>query len=598
MSNDIQNVLWLQENEILGNKLELIRSKLTNKFVAPESSQCIHDKEHCQRIENAIHHLVPGEHYQSLKDEERFFLLASPWILYFTWDRQPNEGHHGPYTDKDRRERAIQELNDPKTQELLTLSKEESRVFQYMIDFHALYKNLEECSQRLEVEKSYINVRLLTAYLRLADAKHVDQCGGPKKLFYFLHDPNSPELFHWLKSKMYLEIQAEPERNEIHIHLDSNITLSQNIVDAIQKGLQLVVDSVKNILVIGGITKYLSVKVTRMEMPSPTPDERHTLEQLSMEYKIAFPPNAGMIIKLYLESMLGVAQQISKGHELVLTEAAELQGIAKDVYSLRPCHLGLEKYITECSSILDNTDRLKDDKVNEIQNWADRSLKSIDVRLQKVYEHAYTELFNFDNFLLFGFSSTVYETLSKISNKRGVNGPQLNLFICEAHNKVRIDDGKHIIFIDGLKYAKQIQEKNINAHITLIPDITFASILNLYHDKKWVVLYGANGITKDANCGHSAGHLSLAIIAKNYKIPVYILCDSYKIGVLKEDAQIKEREEQWLKGVSEWRSTQDDNLKLQNLRESIVPGEFIDKIITEDGVFLVSDFREYYKDHN
>lgn len=103
-----------------------------------------------------------------------------------------------------------------------------------------------------------------------------------------------------------------------------------------------------------------------------------------------------------------------------------------------------------------------------------------------------------------------------------------------------------------------------------------------------------NGITEEGHCGHSAGHLSLAIIAKYYQIPVYILCDSYKIGDMDKKPGIMERKDQWLKGISQWQWHQKHNFNFLNLRENIVDSSLIDKIITEEGKFTISAFKDKY----
>ena len=108
------------------------------------------------------------------------------------------------------------------------------------------------------------------------------------------------------------------------------------------------------------------------------------------------------------------------------------------------------------------------------------------------------------------------------------------------------------------------------------------------------MVFGANGITADARCGHSAGHLSLAIIAQYYKIPVYILCDSYKIGPLETKTGNMERRDQWLKGSSDWQWHQKHNFTFLNLRENIIESTLIDKIITEDGIFSIPAFKAQY----
>src|SRR5207244_2094316 len=94
-------------------------------------------------------------------------------------------------------------------------------------------------------------------------------------------------------------------------------------------------------------------------------------------------------------------------------------------------------------------------------------------------------------------------------------------------------------------------------------------------------------------CGHTGGHLSLAIIANHFKIPVYIICDSYKMGDLKSKPSL-ERKEQWIKSVPHWRWGPTEDVQLQNLRESVIEPELITKIITEHGIFSTPNFVDKY----
>ena len=589
MDTDFYNMIWLDDAKELGLKLILIRQNVQKLFKKTDFNQCLHAKDHCVSVENAFHHLIPKEQYKELSINDRFFLLASPWILNIAWNEPPDVSI-GKLTDEWRHSKSIEALDDERTRDFLALSLEEANIFQHMIMYHSFTKDLEQCPKELTLGPDTIRVRLLTAYLRLADAIHVDESGGPTSLFYFLDNPDSPELFHWLKSRLQPSIRPEPAMNTIEVYVNKQINVSDNLIKTLENELVLHVDSTKNTLVRGNITSYLSVKFDLLEGPQISLPKRTELEKLMREFDLSFPPNAGALQGLYLSSVHEVVKK-NMGTDMLLQEVAQLQAIAKEAKKLRRCHIGLEHYIKECDGILRSNEE-DSKKLRKIVLWVEKSLRERTERLSTVYDKASQELRKFDHFLLFGFSTTIINSFQKMNDTIN-NGYTARIFICDAHNKSRLDSSKRLMYIDGINYAEQIRAVFPKATINIIPDITVANIINLNTNQRWAMLFGANGVTKEAACGHSAGHLTLAIVAKYFKLPVYIVCDSYKIGDLEPDDNT-EREDQWLKCVPELRRAQHHGFSLYNLRENVIHPDFVGKIITEDGVFSVSEFQERY----
>jgi translation initiation factor 2B subunit (eIF-2B alpha/beta/delta family) len=127
----------------------------------------------------------------------------------------------------------------------------------------------------------------------------------------------------------------------------------------------------------------------------------------------------------------------------------------------------------------------------------------------------------------------------------------------------------------------------------VIPDANIANVFLEKRAARWVVLFGANGIGPDGSMGHSAGHLTTAIVAKHYGLPVWVVSDSSKIGSLKPHPR-REREDQWLKGMSSMMGPARQHIQFSNIRESITPRELINGIVTEDGVFGSDAFAARY----
>ncbi len=613
MHNKSHSLNWLDGN--LDERLVQIRKYIKSLDSSGSYVQCKHGDKHCKSIEDSIHHLLPEqEHWSDLKLKERFFLLASPWIMNIAWNQEIGKSE----TFIKSRDWLYHEIGhnflyDKGNLGILQIDQDEARVFQYTILYHSLTKNIEECPKILTVGPERIRVRLLTAYLRLADAIHVDESGGPTSLFYYLQDPNSPELFHWIKSRLQLMIQPNPHLMTIEVYVSRNIDFSEHLINRVLSELELHVALTKNTLTEHGITNYIYVKSKQSDTPIPS-EKKVELEKLVKEYAMSFPPNAGMLQSLYLSSVEDIARR-EDGKFDVVKEIEQLQEIAKKAYQFRPCHIALHKYIGQLDAIIKgNNKELVAQKVIE---WVDRCKGERAKRLSEIYEIASEELKVFDNFLLFGYSSTVTESLGQMYKKTD-NKKSINIYVCEAHNKSRFDASKRLIYIDGVNYAKKIKTNLKRAKIKLIPDITVASIFKSNQNARWVVLFGANGITPQADCGHSAGHLSLAIIAKYFGIPVYILCDSYKIGYKIGELVRKkpvERKDQWLECVpcSSWYQNNElgyryangnalplslpphyDDFDLQNLRESVIESSLIERIVTEDGSYDTRSFIDRY----
>jgi translation initiation factor 2B subunit (eIF-2B alpha/beta/delta family) len=585
-----EDFMWLDENVGLGEKLKNIRKYAQKTFERKDKTQLEpaidHGTKHCESVENAIHHLIPKELYLELSTEERFFLLTAPWIYNIAW-----------FLDKDKNERLtttkvqgqiIEWLKQVGNQDQLSLDSQEARIFQQMFKHFSVKSNLEECPD-MTFKSGIIRTSLLTAYFRLADAIHVDECGGPSNLFYFLDNPDLGEFFHWLKGKLMLNLDILPKPGNNSIDLDINDHAHvENLIEQINDDLKLYINSVRNTLVIAGITKYINLSKKKYSGPALLSDEKARLENLENEFQMAYSPNAGMLQYLYLSSLEQAARQDSESKRQY-SEINNLQELAKTVGSRRLCHVALNRYIAELDEILQ---KKENEKIPKILNWVRKKQMEREERLSKVYEEGTKALKDFNYFLVFGYSNTIIKALEMLfANLRKKN--QIHIYVCEATNKSRFDPMGNLIYIDGKKYAEKLKEVIPNANVTIIPDITIASVFKSKSGGRWAVLFGANGITEAAYCGHSAGHLSIAIIANHFKKPVYILCDSYKIGRLdKHDDVTYERQDQWLKGFLHMEYPA--KINLLNLRESVIEPLLISKIVTEDGPFSIEEFIQRY----
>lgn len=580
------NTNWLSTPQ--GLKADRIRSLASALFEQMPPDQYEHGEQHCWAMEFAIHRLIPRRYYELLKEEERFLLLTSPWILNIAWNRAWNKPER---LDDDYLE-ANEYLNNPANQVDLGISPDEAKVLNFMILYHRSNKRLEDCPPELHVGPEPIKVRLLTAYLRLADAIHIDDnISGPSSLFYFLDDPGSPELFHWFKNKLRLSIEPDPDDNTINMYVQSPIPISESLIQRVKEDLELHVDAVSKTLLIYDVTKYLSVNLEYLRQGPPLTDvDKNEVGRLLKEFALSFPRNAGVLQELYISSVKSAFKKSDISAPAIINEIKQVQAIAKESYSFRPYHIAFARMINEVNTLL-MEDVAEGNKADALKQWADSTQRAREERLERVSEWGSNVLRDFDHFLLFGFSNTIIGTMKTTFSGNNALGNDIHIYVCEAHNKSRFDLIGRLIYVDGMNYASQLRAELPKATVTLIPDITVADVLNLKRNEgRWIALFGSDGITPDARCCNTSGNLTLAIIAKQFGIPVCVICDSYKMGNL-PPRSLSERQEQWMKSVPHWRS---ERVKLQNLRESVIEPEMISTIITEHGAFTTAEFRDRY----
>lgn len=120
---------------------------------------------------------------------------------------------------------------------------------------------------------------------------------------------------------------------------------------------------------------------------------------------------------------------------------------------------------------------------------------------------------------------------------------------------------------------------------TLITDSMVASVIQ--NHKIDMILVGADRIAKNGDTANKIGTLSIAIIAKYYNIPFYVLAPSTTIDLSIEDGSqipIEERKESEVKQFLHCISTIKE-VKAYNPAFDITPFRLITAIITEKGIF-------------
>jgi len=272
---------WLPK--YFSDRLENIRRLVKHLHMSKENIQQIkwftpHGDSHCQAVEDLIHQLIPDNQHTRLTEDEKFFLLASAWLhdigmirgimgeeLESIKDEQIREEHHlrsEQFIIRNYRQVGVEEP--------------EKEAFGMLARFHRRRCPLNDCPEELNIPNhNTIRLRLLAAYLRFADALHIDQTRAPDAQYAIslAYDiPNKAKL-HWLRSKFVIGLDINAKKKAIAVHLKYPIddehsdeqkrkamdrTLN-SIYDLIVQDLAAELDTVKDVLFDVNISYFLRI---------------------------------------------------------------------------------------------------------------------------------------------------------------------------------------------------------------------------------------------------------------------------------------------------------------------------------------------------
>jgi len=134
----------------------------------------------------------------------------------------------------------------------------------------------------------------------------------------------------------------------------------------------------------------------------------------------------------------------------------------------------------------------------------------------------------------------------------------------------------------GRKTAKELSKNNIK--VTMISDSAVGDALEKGGTLKKVDIFviGADALLKNGDIINKIGSNMFAEIAKNNKIPVYVIADSWKFS--KRDVKIEEREHAEI-----WKNAP-KHIKIKNPAFETVKSKYITAIISELGVLSPKNF--------
>ncbi len=188
--------------------------------------------------------------------------------------------------------------------------------------------------------------------------------------------------------------------------------------------------------------------------------------------------------------------------------------------------------------------------LHEFQNKSDYSFHKIYLNIKPLLKNT-KRIFTLSN------SKTVYQVLKYFNEDKN----PANVIIAESRP-----------VLEGRILAKKLLKLGIE--VTLIPDCDSANFISNCD----AVLLGADKILSNGDVVNKTGSISIAIIAKYFNKPVYVLASDKKLSKQK----IFRQELQNPKEV--WRY-EHPNLKIVSYYFEVIPRNLISKVITESNVY-------------
>lgn len=567
---------WLDKN--LGEYMEKVRTAVRKLYEDNRQQHgdlpyyTPHGPEHCQAVENLLHRLIPGKNFNELKKKERFYLLASAWLHDIGMLRSVAQA---VYKIEGMSENEIRKRHHITAAKYIAdswyncgLEEIDKTILGKLCRYHRKQENINKCEKEHLVGTEKFKLRLLAAYLRLADALDVGPSRTPSEAYAIClsYDIPADAKLHWLKSKLVNGIDIDPKHHDISIEF--RIPFADDLLGSIDPGwtdekinsiIALVCEdireelsSVMNIITRDGPTHYLDVKERRANVNLDS-QLLNDLRELITNYDIMIHPSASRLLEMILVTVSNISgYYLQKNESPVEIMAAKREyneitkridkflNTAKDqILSNRPSHLGLKSLISTCGKI--NEEHKNDDnpkqlikEINDIYQAHHLSKKKIREQSRlffgKIYGESKRKSVNL-NILLFGYSELATKAICGFrdyligrnckysasqfygSNIEAELSKKIRIFICEGQPKTQTALGDRLMYHDGSQYALYLKRRGFN-NIILIPDIIAGNIIETIPID--FVLVGADGITSDYFI-HSAGHGSLVNLVREHR---------------------------------------------------------------------------------
>jgi translation initiation factor 2B subunit (eIF-2B alpha/beta/delta family) len=572
---DIMHIKWL--SDINYNYYFEVKTKVKDLCNPKNATQPLpyftpHGEKHMEAVEENIYLLLnkPEEQQNDLTEREKLFLLLASWVhdigMFPDIVREVFPNH-------DYEANQIRKMHNITAEKYilsywykLGIHEDDRWVLAILCRFHRRQESLELCEKVAIINKEVVRLRLLAAYLRLADALDIGHSRAPAELYSLClaYDIPPDIKLHWIKSRLITGILITPKDKSITVsfiaprsnddldddHEDKEFShkfeaIKKIVLDDLRDELQSVIPVISR----EGPCKYLDIKATQITIGR---DERiiNDIFGVVLNYDIIMNPSASKLIEMAIISIIhtigfsldrkgqlhkfpsiNISPQNSDAKEKVL----QLLDVLKDIpLKFKRCHLGLEKLITYFKAFVneqndDCSAEIIAERAKELFNEHRKHKRQIREEARKCLKRRFPDFIKGEmNIILYGYSELVTKTLcgfrdvylsdngyltpAKVYNSEieADYSSHINIFICEGQPKTQTGYGDHMIYHDGSQYAFYLRQRNFT-NICIIPDAIAGNLIETLPIH--FILVGANGFDK-IGFWHSAGHRTLVNLVK------------------------------------------------------------------------------------
>ena len=565
-------------------KLTFIREYVTNLWRENRglpARYTLHDDSHSEMVERAIFKLIPETKYSEFSEPEKFYLLSSVWLhdigMIPELFGRKDDYKKLRYEHHIKSQRYIEE-----NRQKLGLHHSEANIIGEICKYHRKSEDILECQ---ETTAGSIRLQLLASYLRLADAIHIDRTRVDESLFKIFLETGMPwdSMYHWLKSFWIDDVSLDFDNLTITIHLLISQKDAENveiISNMIEEEVRTELYTVKDILIRGGISYFLDVE-TKFGLGIEE-SQKIDLKQIIGNIQLERKPSASDVMDTIVNTILPILDLSDKRQAYSIMKSYQSE-VIKNIVKSRPSHVLVSKIHRFIDDNVkedekDLSSQQINDKINNLKIKIEQFRKSREESLNDLFLYAKAILGSAESTLLLGYSNLVIKVLESVKN--GVK-KKSKIYVCECKSKNQYNVMNELIYCDGIEYASQIKKIGYE-DVCFVPDILAGNLIARELVSR--VILGANGVDiESGTSGHTAGHLAIADLAHLYQIPVFVIVDSDKFGVMDHNEKL-EREINWVTGDKRALSKL-EGIKLFNPREDIVGADKVFALVTDYGIF-------------
>lgn len=583
-----------------------------------------HDCNHCYSVEKIVKILVEKSKVK-LNSLEQFILLSAIWthdlgMIYEIGREYSNTASIDEIREKHDEISAWylkkyfleifglqKETKTPEDRDKQSKVERCVNSINIISKYHRRKEDVNGCPKERFVENKEIRTRLLACLLRLGDTLHVDFSRFDKEFYDILQigDYSRDARLHWLKSYIVSNVHLDDKKETIFINMDFPEYKTQHDLNEreLEEGYVKLASIIKedvyeDVLDVNetfreyNLTTYTAVKPIINFISGY--DEKYSRDIFGIinDIEILLSPNDSKVNKKSLNSIISLCNADFDNYEVFRNQTIQLIKHLEKIYAERPCHLGLGEIINNMTDITNQEFSIDPDNgtlhdIRRIQQVINERITNIREQRQtwekEVYDQCEEHLEGIKHIFVCGFSEMVSNFINEYSTRdKGKRfKDEVNIYVLEFGGKRRFLSSNLVEYNDGIFYSihlKKMGFKNIN----LMPDTSLASCIkyhkreNIINSKNSLVLFGANGIYND--CGHSSGHLMVAIIAKEFKIPLKVIVNRSKEGEINWNLS-KLRKGNWLTGEKDrLKELENYNINLINYLEDQIPRECFELI--------------------